>query len=131
MTHNASLHDICACPADDTPRLVYADWLEENGEPDRAEFIRVQIELDGLGEVGPRVAALKRREQALLAAHVAEWLKPLRLAESRVVFRRGFVAEVQMSPARFMDLARRLFRRAPLTTIRRDGQAALTGRTDI
>jgi uncharacterized protein (TIGR02996 family) len=30
-------------PDDDAPRLVYADWLDENGEPDRAEFIRVQI----------------------------------------------------------------------------------------
>ena len=29
-------------PDDDTPRLIYADWLEENGDPDRAEFIRLQ-----------------------------------------------------------------------------------------
>ena len=26
----------------DVPRLAYADWLEENGDPDRAAFIRVQ-----------------------------------------------------------------------------------------
>ena len=32
-------------PEDDGPRLVYADWLEENGRPERAEFIRVQIVL--------------------------------------------------------------------------------------
>jgi uncharacterized protein (TIGR02996 family) len=30
---------------DDTSRLVYADWLEENGDPTRAEFIRVQCAL--------------------------------------------------------------------------------------
>jgi uncharacterized protein (TIGR02996 family) len=36
---------ILADPADDTVRLVYADWLEENGEPERAAFIRVQIAL--------------------------------------------------------------------------------------
>jgi uncharacterized protein (TIGR02996 family) len=29
---------------DDTARLVFADWLQENGELDRAEFIRLQIE---------------------------------------------------------------------------------------
>src|SRR5262249_21214097 len=92
---------------------------------------RVQIELAGLGEVGPCVAALKMREQTLLAAHASEWLKPLRLAESRVVFRRGFVAEVQMSPERFMSLALRLFRRAPVTTLRLGGKDALKGMEEL
>ena len=32
-------------PADDTVRLAYADWLEENDQPARAKFIRVQCEL--------------------------------------------------------------------------------------
>jgi uncharacterized protein (TIGR02996 family) len=37
------LRAICADPEDDTVRLVYADWLDENGDPERAEFIRLQI----------------------------------------------------------------------------------------
>lgn len=37
-------------PEDDVVRLVYADWLEEHGEGERAEFIRVQVELAGLPE---------------------------------------------------------------------------------
>jgi uncharacterized protein (TIGR02996 family) len=32
---------------DDAPRLISADWLEENGQPERAELIRVQIDLAG------------------------------------------------------------------------------------
>lgn len=37
---------ILADPDNDQPRLVYADWLEEQGDPDgRGEFIRVQVEL--------------------------------------------------------------------------------------
>lgn len=32
-------------PEEDAPRLIYADWLDEHGESERAEFIRVQIEL--------------------------------------------------------------------------------------
>jgi uncharacterized protein (TIGR02996 family) len=35
---------ILAAPDDDLPRLIYADWLDEHGESDRSEFIRVQIE---------------------------------------------------------------------------------------
>lgn len=34
-----------ANPADDLPRLVAADWLDEHGAGDRAEYIRVQCEL--------------------------------------------------------------------------------------
>ena len=34
--------------ADDVPRLLAAEWIEEHGEHERAEFIRVQIELHNL-----------------------------------------------------------------------------------
>lgn len=32
-------------PDNDSPRLVYADWLEEHGQEQYAEFIRVQCQL--------------------------------------------------------------------------------------
>src|SRR5262245_15204849 len=41
----ALLRGVIDEPDDDTPRLVMADWFEENGESDRAEFIRLQIQL--------------------------------------------------------------------------------------
>src|SRR4051812_41868891 len=37
---------LAACkerPDEDGPRLVLADWLEENGESDRAAFVRAQV----------------------------------------------------------------------------------------
>ena len=37
---DAFLAAIIESPDDDGPRLVYADWLEENGHPERAEFLR-------------------------------------------------------------------------------------------
>lgn len=42
----ALLRAICEHPDEDTPRLAYADWCDENGDPDRAEFIRLQYEKD-------------------------------------------------------------------------------------
>ena len=39
---DALLASVLASPDDDAPRLVYADWLEEHGEPERAEFVRRQ-----------------------------------------------------------------------------------------
>jgi uncharacterized protein (TIGR02996 family) len=41
----ALLRTICEQPDCDVPRLVYADWSEEHGQPERAEFIRLQIEI--------------------------------------------------------------------------------------
>jgi uncharacterized protein (TIGR02996 family) len=56
----ANLHD-------DVPRLVYADWLEERGDP-RGEYLRLQCELartwsyrDGRRDLLGRMADLRRR----------------------------------------------------------------------
>lgn len=46
MQTNPDLYaQILADPFDDSPRLVYADWFDEHGEPERAEYIRLAIEL--------------------------------------------------------------------------------------
>jgi len=34
---------VLVAPDDDAPRLVYADWLEEHGQPERAGLIRWMI----------------------------------------------------------------------------------------
>ncbi len=50
-------------PHDDGVRLIFADWLEEHGQPERAEFIHTQIELSKLPPKDPRRGALERRER--------------------------------------------------------------------
>src|SRR4051812_31227057 len=37
------LEALKANPADDTARLVYADWLDEHDEPAKAEFLRLTV----------------------------------------------------------------------------------------
>jgi len=45
MTERESfLAAIRAAPHDDLRRLAFADWLDEHEEPERAEFVRVQVE---------------------------------------------------------------------------------------
>src|SRR5580704_8605623 len=45
MSDRDALHAaVCANPDDDTPRLVFADWLDEHGEEKRAAFIRASVE---------------------------------------------------------------------------------------
>lgn len=64
---------VYANPDDDNVRLVFADWLDENGDPDRAEFIRAQIR----SARRPRVyfPAPQPREDELLAAHREDWIR--------------------------------------------------------
>ncbi len=45
MDENCFLNAICEDPFDDAPRLVYADWLEERGESDYPEFVRLSCRL--------------------------------------------------------------------------------------
>jgi uncharacterized protein (TIGR02996 family) len=67
--HASFLADIDANPEDDRPRLVFADWLEDHGDPDRADFIRVQCELAQPEDEDPRRGELLDREQQLLDGH--------------------------------------------------------------
>ncbi len=87
----AFLRDINERPHDDTPRLVYADWLDENGRPERAEFIRVQCRLAELPTGHPERPGLEKREYALWKKHVKAWRKPLPAQWREGPFYRGFV----------------------------------------
>jgi uncharacterized protein (TIGR02996 family) len=48
----ALLLAIKANPHDDLPRLIFADYLDENGEPERADYIRTAIEIARLEQPG-------------------------------------------------------------------------------
>lgn len=61
----AFVRAICAEPACDTARLVYADWLDEHGELERAEFVRVQVELARLPDPCPRCECANLRTAAI------------------------------------------------------------------
>ena len=93
MPHDAFLRAIINDPDDDLPRLVYADFLDETGDPDRAEFIRVQCRLAGTEEHDPHFRKLEDREHALLAANEWKWFRE-RAGLNEWVWRRGFVDEV-------------------------------------
>jgi uncharacterized protein (TIGR02996 family) len=74
---NPFLRALLAQPDDDTLRLAMADWLDENDDPARAEFIRVQIELARGVEDRERRIALEKQQAKLLVAHEREWARPL------------------------------------------------------
>ena len=106
MTHaDAFLQDILAHPDDDAPRLIFADWLEEQGDAAgvaRAEFIRVQCAL--AGPLPPeRRAELMRREQQILNEWGKEWVRPIRRLVRSWEFHRGFIDDVAMWADTFLE----------------------------
>src|SRR4051794_39632877 len=61
----------------DSLRLIYADYLEDHGQTERADFIRVQCEVAKLPEDDPRRPELEARERELLEEQREEWLDSL------------------------------------------------------
>lgn len=116
---DAFLRAICASPDDDTPRLVFADWLDDHGEPQRADFIRVQCEMEQAEEFGPRWRELDKRQQKLLLPNRANWSAELAdCGVLNVEFRRGFVNEVTIYSKRFAAEAEKLFAAAPIRRVK-------------
>ncbi len=86
------LQDIFAHPSDDTPRLIYADFLDDNHQHARAEFIRLQCRLARLDPGDPDYELLEMQEQELLKEHTKDWMGHLPLWARKVLkFERGFV----------------------------------------
>jgi uncharacterized protein (TIGR02996 family) len=118
---NPFLLALLADPDDDTLRLALADWLDENDQSPRAEFVRVQIELARGVRDRDRRRELELRQRDLLIAHDVEWTQPLadalRLkpgAWGGWVFRRGFVEYFRLSPYTLVTDGPKLARLTPV-----------------
>lgn len=77
MTDEAALlAAVVAAPDDDTPRLVYADWLDDNGQAERAEFIRAQVRVARARPGDLDVIGVHQRQEELLRTYGQKWLPP-------------------------------------------------------
>jgi uncharacterized protein (TIGR02996 family) len=133
MSSRAALFQaICENPFDDGLRLIYADWLEDNGDPDRAEFIRLQVELAGLPHESRRAQEIHALQQPLLSRHFEEWFGALpRLPGVNWLsfMRRGFVCRAHVMHFKFYRAhAETIFSATPLQFLRIDGVSPRTCR---
>jgi uncharacterized protein (TIGR02996 family) len=103
----AFLHAVTAAPDDDLPRLIFADWLDEHGDADRAEFIRLQC-------ADSESPADIRRISALETKNRAAWVGALPGGVFQIEFRRGFVEHAIMPAATFLKHCVELRQKTPL-----------------
>jgi uncharacterized protein (TIGR02996 family) len=101
-------------PDEDTHRLVYADWLDENRQPDRAAFIRAQIEAARAEPFSPQARAAKGKADELFRKNRAAWTTSIRDKVHDFWFKRGFVTGVQAEASEFSRVAPPLFEAEPL-----------------
>ena len=94
---DALLRAMADAPEDDIVRLAYADWLEENGDPDRADFVRIQMELSRIGPNDPDRREWVVRHARHLKQNVPRWKAELPQLPGIEWgdFHRGLVEEVQ------------------------------------
>jgi uncharacterized protein (TIGR02996 family) len=94
------LEAVCDAPDNDVPRLEYATWLTQKGDP-RGEFIRLQCELAGIPAGESRHQELNAQVQELLKLHEQEWLGALWGKLSAWTFARGFLDSVTVDGTRY------------------------------
>jgi uncharacterized protein (TIGR02996 family) len=117
----AFLRAVIDNPDDDLPRLVYADYLDEHGDPERAELIRIQCELARVPpEDQRRRKRLWDREWELLGAYREQWAGPLAEFADPYGYRRGFVESITLSAAAFLHHADTIWRLAPVRNVTLD-----------
>jgi uncharacterized protein (TIGR02996 family) len=88
-------------PFDDARRLVLADWLEEHGDADRAEYLRLSFAPERFWYGGEGTALAIRYEQ-LLRANAERWLGPARQWYFGASLSRGFVT-IHASARQLLD----------------------------
>ncbi|MFO0550968.1 MAG: TIGR02996 domain-containing protein [Polyangiaceae bacterium] len=108
---------VLAAPDEDAPRMVYADWLSERGDP-RGELITTQIAL-GRGDLASEARTkLIEAERTLLAQHGEAWVRPIGLKPEEVVLQRGWIEEVSTTADRLLDRWSTLFEACPVRALR-------------
>ncbi len=111
------LQAILESPDDEGIRLIFADWLEEHGDP-RGEFIRIQCQRAALPPGDRRRSRLEQRERALLQSHGELWKAYLPAVLRSAAFERGFVEAAHLTVPEFLDNAEDIFAQTPLRHLR-------------
>jgi uncharacterized protein (TIGR02996 family) len=107
---------IVANLTDNAPRLIFADWLDEQGHSGEAEFLRSQTALARMPKKDKRSASLRKRLKQLRPALDSEWLSwwnSLRYRTAFAALARPLTARDGVSEKRVAQHERRLGVRLP------------------
>jgi uncharacterized protein (TIGR02996 family) len=112
----AFVRAIAAAGADPTPRLVFADWLDEHGNPDRAAFVRDQVLVATISTDTPTRRAAARAAAAEKTSG-RQWAGPVARHAHDWQFRGGFPELVGLTAAKLRRNAVTLFAHSPIRSL--------------
>lgn len=125
---DALLAAICAHPDEDTPRLAFADWLQEQGGKEntfRAEYIRGAIRVAREDLWSPAWHAARKgwakyddKVRKLLLDHKLEWVKHLEKRARAFELERGFVGHLTVFSKRFVAEGDKFFADDPIRSVK-------------
>lgn len=95
-TRDALMRAILADLDNDAPRLVLADWLDERGEHDEAELIRLQCRIAASDAPLPRET---QRAYRALQRLTTPWALPRSAEHGQMTFERGLPAAFELRGA--------------------------------
>jgi uncharacterized protein (TIGR02996 family) len=123
---------VCEYPDEDTPRLIFADCVEEDGDAIRAAFIRTQIELARVPEYDPLWSHCRHRDpNAILGWSLTYPLPslPAGLSWREHRTRRGFSWQASVTDIdAFLASGPALFAAAPIQALHFEGGTAVRTR---
>lgn len=104
-------------PDEDMPRLMYADWLQENGQHERGQFVRLQVEGAHAEPYSPQAREYEAAAQQLLERNGGAWTR--HIAERVIGWRfvRGFIEHAAVNAATFARDAGALFAAEPIRSL--------------
>lgn len=129
MTDREAFHAaICAQPDEDTPRLAFADFLQEQGGNEnafRAEYIRGAVRVAREEVWSPAWQAAKAEWDKLdhkvrqrAAQRKLDWVAHLRGRVVAFEFDRGFVGHVTVHSKRFVAEGEKFFSQDPIRSVK-------------
>ena len=117
-TRDALYRAICAEPDEDTPRLAFADLVDEEGDHHRAGFIRAQIALARVTRHDPVAVTTRHANPGAVDGHAMAHTLPKDLPVGygwhAFEFRRGFPWKIGVHTAAAFDSAGAIFELAPI-----------------
>lgn len=104
--------------AGDGPRLIYADWLEENREPEHAELIRIECALAELPSYDPRRIELSARCTFLRERNESRWSEHVAPLVTAWEIRRGVLDSVALTLGQLHENLPKLVEFVPIRKVR-------------
>ena len=111
------LAEVLANPDDDIPRLVYADYLEDSGDP-RGVFIRAQCHLAKSDFLEPEYYDWLEQSSILLREHGGQWAEEIKQDLRKSEFHRGFIEKVTVLASALVKDEGAIFNQTPINWMR-------------